>query len=51
VLGVLVLEEDFTAGMAAGFMLVLAGSALATRPAAAPEPVPPQALDPAPDSA
>ena len=32
VLGVAVLGEDFTAGMAVGFVLVLAGSALATRP-------------------
>ena len=32
VLGVLVLAEPFTAGMAVGFGLVLAGSALATRP-------------------
>jgi drug/metabolite transporter (DMT)-like permease len=33
VLGVTVLSERFTAGMAAGFALVLAGSVLATRPA------------------
>jgi drug/metabolite transporter (DMT)-like permease len=40
VLGVLVLEEDFTAGMAVGFVLVLAGSVLATRPAGEPGPAP-----------
>jgi drug/metabolite transporter (DMT)-like permease len=33
VAGVLVLDESFTAGMAVGFVLVLVGSALATRPA------------------
>jgi drug/metabolite transporter (DMT)-like permease len=33
VLGVTILSERFTAGMAAGFMLVLAGSFIATRPA------------------
>ena len=32
VLGVLVLGEDFTVGMGIGFVLVLAGSVLATRP-------------------
>ena len=32
VLGVLVLDEEFTVGMAIGFALVLIGSALATRP-------------------
>ena len=32
VAGVLVLNESFTAGMAVGFVLVLAGSVLATRP-------------------
>ena len=31
VLGVLILDERFTAGMAVGFVLVLAGSVLATR--------------------
>src|SRR5882672_2265114 len=31
VVGVIVLHENFTAGMAIGFVLVLAGSALATR--------------------
>ena len=34
VLGVLVLGEDFTLGMGVGFVLVLAGSVLATRPGA-----------------
>jgi drug/metabolite transporter (DMT)-like permease len=33
VLGITVLSERFTAGMAAGFVLVLAGSFIATRPA------------------
>ncbi len=36
VLGLLVLRENLTAGMAAGFVLVLAGSVLATRRRAAP---------------
>jgi drug/metabolite transporter (DMT)-like permease len=35
VLGVLVLGETFTVGMAAGFVLVILGSTLATRPARA----------------
>ena len=35
-LGVAVLNERFTAGMAVGFALVLAGSVLATRASAAP---------------
>jgi drug/metabolite transporter (DMT)-like permease len=35
VLGVLVLSEEFTIGMGVGFVLVLAGSVLATRPVAA----------------
>ena len=35
VLGVLVLGETFTVGMAAGFLLVILGSTLATRPARA----------------
>src|SRR5205823_2674839 len=34
-LGVTILDERFTAGMALGFALVLAGSVLATRPAPA----------------
>ena len=39
VLGVAILGEDFTAGMGLGFVLVLAGSVLATRPGrAAPAP-------------
>jgi drug/metabolite transporter (DMT)-like permease len=32
VLGVSLLDESFTGGMAVGFVLVLAGSVLATRP-------------------
>lgn len=50
VLGVAILDEHFTLGMAVGFVLVLAGSVLATRPTrpAVSAPVP---LDPAPDSA
>ena len=32
VLGIVVLGEAFTVGMAVGFVLVLAGSVLATRP-------------------
>ena len=50
VLGVAILDEHFTLGMGVGFVLVLAGSVLATRPpgAAVSSPVP---LDPAPDSA
>jgi drug/metabolite transporter (DMT)-like permease len=45
VLGVVILDERFTLGMAVGFALVLAGSVLATRRSAArvePRPV----LDP-----
>jgi drug/metabolite transporter (DMT)-like permease len=38
--GVAFLDETFTAGMALGFALVLAGSVLATRPAAAPRAAP-----------
>jgi drug/metabolite transporter (DMT)-like permease len=41
VLGVIVLEEDFTAGMGLGLALVLVGSALATRPGRTPPPEPP----------
>ena len=37
VLGVLVLRESFTAGMAVGFALVLLGSVLSTRPKGSPE--------------
>jgi drug/metabolite transporter (DMT)-like permease len=36
VLGVAILGEDLTMGMIVGFVLVLAGSVLATRPARAP---------------
>jgi drug/metabolite transporter (DMT)-like permease len=36
VLGVLILDERFTVGMAVGFVLVLAGSVLATRHGGAP---------------
>jgi drug/metabolite transporter (DMT)-like permease len=43
VLGVAILDEDFTAGMAVGFALVLAGSVLATRPPARPAPAPVEA--------
>jgi drug/metabolite transporter (DMT)-like permease len=38
VLGVTILGEHFTVGMGLGFVLVLAGSVLATRPTAAPAP-------------
>ena len=47
VLGVAVLGERFTAGMAVGFALVLAGSVLATR---RPAGVPVRMLEPAPDT-
>jgi drug/metabolite transporter (DMT)-like permease len=46
-LGVLVLDERLTAGMAVGFVLVLAGSVLATRRAPAPTREPAPSLDPA----
>ena len=49
-LGVAILDEHFTAGMAAGFALVLVGSVLATRRAVPPE-APAAVLDPAPESA
>ena len=51
VLGVVILDEHFTLGMAVGFVLVLAGSVLATRrgEAAVPASAPP--LDPASESA
>jgi drug/metabolite transporter (DMT)-like permease len=39
VLGVVVLDERFTASMALGFVLVLVGSVLATRPPRVPAPV------------
>ena len=52
VLGVLVLSEPFTPGMAAGFGLVLAGSALATRaPAETGDPSDPVAPAATPDPA
>ena len=38
VLGVTIIDEHFTFGIALGFVLVLAGSVLATRPTAAPAP-------------
>jgi drug/metabolite transporter (DMT)-like permease len=49
VLGVAILDERFTVGMAAGFVLVLAGSALATRRGLRAETS--TALDPVADSA
>lgn len=49
-LGVAILDEHFTAGMAAGFALVLVGSALATRRAAPPE-APAAVLDPVSETA
>jgi drug/metabolite transporter (DMT)-like permease len=48
VLGVVVLDEAFTVGMAVGFVLVLAGSVLATRPGRAREVARPAVLEPAP---
>jgi drug/metabolite transporter (DMT)-like permease len=48
VLGVLVLGEDFTVGMGIGFVLVLAGSVLATRPLQAREIPRGAPLEPAP---
>ena len=48
VLGVAVLGEELTVGMGVGFVLVLAGSVLATRPARAHEAAQPQVLEPAP---
>jgi drug/metabolite transporter (DMT)-like permease len=47
VLGVAILDERFTVGMGAGFLLVLAGSVLATRPGARAAPAHRAALDPA----
>ncbi len=38
VLGVTILDEHFTLGMGVGFVLVLAGSVLATRPTTAAQP-------------
>jgi drug/metabolite transporter (DMT)-like permease len=49
VLGVAILGEDFTVGMGVGFVLVLAGSVLATRPSAAAPPAEISALEPARD--
>ena len=49
-LGIAILDEHFTLGMAVGFALVLAGSVLATRRAAPPE-APAAALDPACETA
>jgi drug/metabolite transporter (DMT)-like permease len=51
VLGVAVLGEHFTVGMGAGFLLVLAGSVLATRPRATATVPRPSTLDPASESA
>ena len=47
VLGVVVLDEAFTVGMAVGFVLVLAGSVLATRPGRPREVGRPPVLEPA----
>jgi drug/metabolite transporter (DMT)-like permease len=49
-LGVAILDEQFTAGMAAGFALVLVGSVLATRRNVPPE-APAAALEPISDTA
>jgi drug/metabolite transporter (DMT)-like permease len=49
-LGVAILDEHFTAGMAAGFALVLVGSVLATRRSVPPE-APAALLDPVADTA
>jgi drug/metabolite transporter (DMT)-like permease len=48
VLGVAILDEDFTLGMGVGFVLVLAGSVLATRTRAKPEASRTPALEAAP---
>ena len=50
VLGVAILGEDFTVGMGIGFVLVLAGSVLATRPAMRATPTSAPVLEPARDS-
>lgn len=47
VLGVAILDEDLTVGMVVGFVLVLAGSVLATRPTAGREAPPRPVLEPA----
>jgi drug/metabolite transporter (DMT)-like permease len=49
VLGVAVLDEDFTVGMAVGFVLVLAGSVLATRPGRVRRVTGQPVLEPAPE--
>jgi drug/metabolite transporter (DMT)-like permease len=49
VLGVAVLGEKLTVGMGIGFVLVLAGSVLATRPGQAPDVSPHPVLEPAPN--
>ena len=49
-LGVAILDEHFTAGMAAGFALVLVGSVLATRRRVPPE-APAAVLDPVSETA
>jgi drug/metabolite transporter (DMT)-like permease len=46
VLGVAILGEDFTVGMGVGFVLVLVGSLLATRPSAATAPTQVSAFEP-----
>ena len=48
VLGVVVLDEELTVGMLVGFVLVLAGSVLATRPGRLRDLSPTPALEPAP---
>jgi drug/metabolite transporter (DMT)-like permease len=48
ILGVAILDEHFTVGMGIGFVLVLAGSVLATRTRAQPEPSRKPALEAAP---
>ncbi len=50
VLGVAILGEDLTVGMGVGFVLVLAGSVLATRPGAKTAATQGHAPEPAPDS-
>jgi drug/metabolite transporter (DMT)-like permease len=50
VAGVLVLDESFTAGMAVGFVLVLGGSVLATRPGREAAPPVAASLEPAGES-
>ncbi len=50
ILGIAILNEHFTLGMAAGFALVLVGSALATRPAMRAETSSPGPLDPVTDT-